>query len=416
MWSPYWKSTSTRAARRRAQARVLTAAILVVLAGIGGFLYGREQSPATLADEDQETLTLFAEALDRVREDYVAQDAVDPEKQTYAAIEGMLDSLGDEGHTRFLTPEEVEKSDRSYSGTYTGVGITLDRGEALKVASVAEDSPAREAGVRSGDVLVAVDGENVEERDSSEVAKMVRGPEGSTVKITVRRDGDERTFSMKRTELEDPSVSWRLIPGTRTAHVRLELFSERSAEEVSDALNAARERGAERYILDLRGNPGGQVDQAIQIAGEFLKPESVVYIRKDASGEREEVKVDGGAEPTQAPLVVLVDGGSASSSEILAGALRDNDRATVVGTTTYGTGTVLKQYSLSDGSAVLLGVAEWLTPDGDFIRDSGIEPDVKVELGEEGEVVIPEDEDFTREEALQRDPQLAKAFEIVGEE
>lgn len=417
MWNPYWKSTSTRAARRRAQARFLTAAILIVLAAIGGFLYGREQSPADLAGEDRETLALFAEALDRVREDYVAQEDVDPEKQTYAAIEGMLDSLGDEGHTRFLTPEEVEESDRSYSGTYTGVGIDLERGnEELTVDSVTRESPAQEAGIRSGDVLVAVDGESVEGADASEVVRMVRGPEGTTVKLTVRRDGTERDFTMKRAELENPSVSWRLLPGTKVAHMRLDLFSSRSAEEVSTAIDAALEAGAERIILDLRGNPGGQVDQAVRIAGEFLDPETVVYLREDGSGERDEVRVDGGAEPTQVPLVVLVDGGSASSSEIVAGALRDNDRATVVGTTTYGTGTVLKQYSLRDGSAILLGVAEWLTPNGDFIRESGIEPDVEVKLGEDDELVLPDDGDLSKEEALDRDPQLRRAFEIVNEE
>lgn len=417
MWNPYWKSTSTRASRRRAQARFLTAAILIVLAAIGGFLYGREQSPADLAGEDRETLALFAEALDRVREDYVAQEDVDPEKQTYAAIEGMLDSLGDEGHTRFLTPEEVEESDRSYSGTYTGVGIDLERGnEELTVDSVTRESPAQEAGIRSGDVLVAVDGESVEGADASEVVRMVRGPEGTTVKLTVRRDGTERDFTMKRAELENPSVSWRLLPGTKVAHMRLDLFSSRSAEEVSTAIDAALEAGAERIILDLRGNPGGQVDQAVRIAGEFLDPETVVYLREDGSGERDEVRVDGGAEPTQVPLVVLVDGGSASSSEIVAGALRDNDRATVVGTTTYGTGTVLKQYSLRDGSAILLGVAEWLTPNGDFIRESGIEPDVEVKLGEDDELVLPDDGDLSKEEALDRDPQLRRAFEIVNEE
>ena len=126
--------------------------------------------------------------------------------------------------------------------------------------------------------------------------------------------------------------------------------------------------------------------------------------------------MDGGAEPTQAPLVVLVDGSSASSSEILAGALRDNERAMVIGTTTYGTGTVLKQYLLEDGSAVLLGVAEWLTPDGDFIRESGIEPDVEAKLGEDGAVVVPDDRDLSKEEALERDPQLRQAFEIVSKE
>ena len=150
------------------------------------------------------------------------------------------------------------------------------------------------------------------------------------------------------------------------------------------------------------------------MSGNFLEPGSVVYVREDASGEREEIEVDGGSEPIDAPMAVLVDEGTASSSEILAGALRDNDRATVIGETTFGTGTVLSEFVLGDGSAILLGVAEWLTPDGDFIRETGIEPDVEVALGEDAEPLIPsEARDLSREEILERDAQLARAFETL---
>jgi carboxyl-terminal processing protease len=148
------------------------------------------------------------------------------------------------------------------------------------------------------------------------------------------------------------------------------------------------------------------------MAGYFLEPESVVYIRKDASGEREEITVEGDPESTDAPLAVLVDGGSASSAEILAGALRDNDRAPVVGETTFGTGTVLSEFVLRDGSSILLGVAEWLTPDGDFIRNSGITPDVKVSLSEGTEPLTPDDaRDLSRQDILEKDAQLRTAYE-----
>jgi carboxyl-terminal processing protease len=203
-----------------------------------------------------------------------------------------------------------------------------------------------------------------------------------------------------------------LIPGTDVALVLLSSFSDDSARELQNAFEEARAAGARRFILDLRNNPGGRLDQAVEMAGYFLEPKSVVYIRKEASGKREEVAVEGDPESTAAPLAVLVDGGSASSAEILAGALRDNDRAPVLGETTFGTGTVLSEFVLRDGSSILLGVAEWLTPNGDFIRNTGIAPDIKVPLPEGTEPLTPDDaRDLSRDEILEKDAQLRKAYE-----
>ena len=185
-----------------------------------------------------------------------------------------------------------------------------------------------------------------------------------------------------------------------------------SAEKLHEAFEEARAAGARRFILDLRDNPGGRLDQAVEMAGDFLEPGSVVYVREDASGGREQIEVDRGTDPTGVSMAVLVNGGTASSAEILAGALRDNDRATVIGETTFGTGTVLSEFVLRDGSAILLGVAEWLTPDGDFIRETGIEPDVKVPLASGAQPLTPsEARDLSKEEILKRDAQLARAFE-----
>ena len=387
-------------------------AILVATAA-GAFYVGRSQSPATLGERDRESLDLYAEALDVVRDDYVDQGAIDPEKLTYGAIEGMLDTLGDEGHTRFLTPEEREQNQAGLSGTYVGIGIQLEAKEDdVVVAAPIEGSPAEKAGVESGDVVVGVDGESVHDEDISGIVSKVKGPEGTTVQLTVSRDGDERVFELRREEIDSPVVAWARVSGTDVAHVRLSSFSEDAAEELRTAFEEAREAGAERFILDLRDNPGGRLDQAVEVADFFLEPGSVAYVRKDASGDREEVEVEGEPGLTDAPLVVLVNGGSASSAEIVAGALRDNDRATVVGRTTFGTGTVLSEFELDDGSAILLGVAEWLTPDGDFIRETGIEPDVKVRQDEGDELVSPTDlREISREEAFERDAQLREAFE-----
>jgi carboxyl-terminal processing protease len=412
-----WKSTAKGHGRRRTVVWALALAVLLAATALASYFYGRSQSPATLGEEDRESLDLFAQALDIVRDDYVDQGAVDPEKQTYAAIEGMLDSLGDEGHTRFLTPEEREQNHEGLSGTYVGIGVQLeDKEDEVLVAAPIEGSPAEEVGIESGDVVVAVDGESVRGADISEVVQKVKGPEGSQVRLTVLRDGEERVFYLERAEIEVPVTSWARIPDTDVALVRLASFTNDSAREVRDAFEEAQAAGARRFILDLRDNPGGRLDQAVEIAGDFLKAGSVVYIRQEASGEREKIEVEDGGERIEAPLVVLVNEGSASSSEILAGALRDNERAKVIGETTFGTGTVLSEFTLKDGSAILLGVAEWLTPDGDFIRETGIVPDVKVTLDEDAEPLAPSEvRDLSREEVLKRDAQLGRALDEIKE-
>jgi len=412
-----WKSTATKSDWRLSLTRVLAMVLVLLATALGAFLFGRSQSPADIGGEDRESLQLYAEALDVVREEYVDKEAVDPDKQTNAAIEGMLDSLGDDGHTRFLTPEEVKSNREGLSGTYIGVGIRLeDKASDVVVASPIEGSPAAEAGVRSGDVVIAVNGKSVREEDTSEVVERIKGEAGTEVELTVRRGDEDRDFTLERTQIDSPVASWARIAGSDVALVQLTSFTDDSAEELDKAFEEARDAGARRFVLDLRDNPGGRLDQAVEISGAFLKPGSVVYIREEAGGKREKVEVEDGAEPTNAPVAVLVNGETASSAEILAGALRDNGRAAVVGTTTYGTGTVLSEFTLSDGSALLLGVAEWLTPNGDFIRETGIDPDVRVELEEDEEPLTPSEvREMSREKALERDAQLARALRELRE-
>ncbi|MGB3635520.1 MAG: S41 family peptidase [Rubrobacteraceae bacterium] len=412
-----FKNTSSKFGRA-AVVRLMALALLILAVAVGAYLFGRSQSPAGLGEADQESLRLYSEALDVVQDDYVDQGSIKPRQQTYAAIEGMLGSLGDEGHTRFLTPEERQQNRQGLSGTYVGVGIQLeDKNENVVVAAPIEGSPAEQEGVRTGDVIVAVNGEGVREQEISKIAERVRGPEGTEVEITILRNEEEKDFTLERAEIQSPVASWTMIPGTDVAQVRLASFTNDSAEKLEEAFAEARDAGAERFILDLRNNPGGRLDQATKIAGQFLETDSVVYLRKDASGDREKVRVSGGAEPIDDPLAVIVNNGSASSSEILAGALRDNERAPVIGTTTFGTGTVLKEFTLEDGSSILLGIAEWLTPDGDFIRESGIDPGIKVELGKDVDPLSPnETEDLSREEIMDRDAQLRRAFEEVRDQ
>ncbi len=417
-----WEDTATKVGRRRALVRRIALLLVVLMLVLAAYLYGRSQSLAGISAEDEESVALYVKALDIIKEDYVGQEDVDPKKQTYDAIKGMLGSLDDGGHTRFLTPEEMEKNREVLSNKYVGIGVRLeDKDDEVVVLSTLDGSPAEEAGIESGDVLVAVDGESVWGEDVKEIAEKVRGPEGSRVELTVLRDGEEEEeeheFSIERAELETPAASWNLFPATDVAHLRLASFSEDSATKLNRAISEAREAGAKRFVLDLRDNSGGLIEEAGKVAAQFLPAGSTAYIRKDADGKEEKTIVPKDNEPLDAPLVVLVNEGSASSAEIVAGALKDNGRARVVGEKTFGTGTVLKEYSLEDDSAILLAIAEWLTPNGDSIRGSGIAPDVEAELEEGQEPRIPDEvRGPSKEEIFAEDAQLKRAFEILQEE
>ena len=414
-----WKETTGKLNRRREILRGLFLVVVVASLMIVSFVYGRSQGPAGISGEDSESLRLYAEALDAVNDDYVDQRAVDPQKQTEAAIEGMLGSLGDEGHTRYLTPEEVAENEKGLSGTYVGVGVQLkDEDRRIVVTAPIDGSPAEEAGIRTGDVIIAVNGESVEGQDVAQIADKVRGPEGTQVGLTVRRGtgagAEERKYDLRREELEVQAASWAMIPGTNVAHLQLSSFSAGAAEQLKAAVAEALEAGATGFVLDLRGNPGGRVEEAMGVAEIFLKPNDVIYIRKDASGREEKIRASDDADGVGLPVTVLVNGGTASSAEIVAGALRDDEGAKVVGETTYGTGTVLAERRLSDGSSILLGIAEWLTPKGDFIRESGIEPDIRSLLEGGQEPLDPEQtRTLSRGEVFDRDAQLRRATEVL---
>lgn len=403
----------------------LLAALVLVLAA---YLYGRSQSSTSLSEEDSENValtglseedkqnvTLYAEALKAVREDYIDRKALTPREQAYNAIRGMLDSVGDKGHTRFLTPEEVEHDHESYSNKGVGIGVKLkNRGDEILISSLIDDSPAEKAGLESGDLLIAVDGESVKGKDATEIAEKVEGPEGSRVKLSVYRNGEEREFSLESAQLDLQPASWSLLPGTDMAHLRLTSFSENSAEELDRVVAEARQAGAGRFVLDLRDNEGGYVEQAEEVAALFLPAKSIVYIQRDADDEEMKASIPDDNVSSDAPLVVLVDEGSASASEILAGALKDNDRAKVIGETTFGAGTVIHEYSLSDGSAIKLATDEWLTPNGNVIRGSGIEPDVEAGLKEgQGASTPAEGRGLSKEEISAKDAQLQRAYEVL---
>ena len=332
------------------------------------------------------------EAYNILVQHYVDQSALDPTKLAYGATQGLVDAVGDTGHTRFLTPADVAASHQSLSGSVTGIGARMSQVDTnFVVQSVVPDSPAQKAGVRAGDIVVSVDGAAVAGKTLDQVVSSIRGDAGTTVRLEIQRQGEApKTLSIVRAQISVPAVSWAMVPGTKTADIRIEEFSKGVTDDLKGALLAAKEAGATAVVLDLRDNPGGYVDEAIGVASVFIAS-GTVYEERDASGTVKAVPVKAGERATDIPLVVLVNVGSASASEIVSGALQDAGRAKIYGQTTFGTGTVLNEFGLSDGSALLVGTVEWLTPKGRQIWHHGITPDVDVALPENGHILTPDD-------------------------
>jgi carboxyl-terminal processing protease len=349
----------------------------------------------------------------------VEPDDAQPDEMIAGAVNGMLDTLGDEGHTRFLSAEEATSWDESLRGSFEGIGAYIDvrDGQTVIVAPI-EGSPAERAGLRAGDVIVAVNGESTNGWTVDDLRTAVRGPKGTDVTLRVLHpDASEPVeIVVTRDEVVVPSVSWRMLPDD-VALVRLASFDSDAGGELKAALQAAQDEGARAVILDLRNNPGGLLDQAIEVASQFLPEGTPVLLEENRAGEREATATRGGGAALELPLVVLINENSASSAEIVSGALQDAGRATLIGETTFGTGTVLTPFRLSDGSRLLLGTQQWLTPEGRLIRGQGIEPDELVALPEEVAPLSPAEaaELSTADLRDGEDLQLGRAVELAAE-
>ncbi len=374
-----------RPARTKFARRVALSAVifwLMALAFVGGNISGFSIRSAMAAEERPSQFIIFWEAWDYVVAHFVDRERVDFAAMTYGAIEGMLASLGDEGHTTFLSPDAVRLHQTSLEGSFEGIGayVSMEEGEVLIVAPI-DGSPAEQAGILAGDVILEVDGNPVEGKSLDQVIFLVRGPANSEVVLTVRRPEVREPLQVliTRARIEVPSVSWSPIPNTDISYIKISQFTASVDRELEVALREISEAQTNQgIILDLRNNPGGFLQQAIQANSQFLPKGDLILIETDANQNQTVHRSRGLGYAREMPLVVLINEGTASAGEITAGALKENERALLIGETTFGTGTVLNQFGLSDGSAILLGVTNWLTPDGNLIKGQGVTPDLEV--------------------------------------
>jgi len=338
--------------------------------------------------------SLMAEAWNTIQNYYVDRSALDHNRLRYGAISGMTNSLGDTGHTVFLTPDMNREQQKLTKGNYKGVGIeiTLKEGQVVIVAAL-DGSPAQKAGLHSGEIIKMVDDRQVSAFTLAQVGMLVSGPLGTHVKLTILDPATNTTsvVTLTRASIKVKNVRWALLPSTGAAHLRIAVFSKRVTDDLNRALEDIRRKGIKSIILDLRDDPGGVLEEAVGCTSQFLKRGNVL-LEKDAAGIIRPVPVKPGGIATDIPLIVIVNGGSASAAEIMAGALKDAGRAELVGVKTFGTGTVLQQFTLSDGSALMLAVEEWLTPDGHTIWHKGIAPNYVVGLRPNVLPLFPGDE------------------------
>lgn len=349
-----------------------------------------------------------------VRTEYLNRNYTSDE-QAYEAIREMLEKL-DDPYTRFMDPEEFKNMQIDTSGELTGVGIQLTQDEESKkliVISPIEDSPAFEAGVQAQDIILKIDRQSTKDMDINEAVKLIRGPVGTEVTLTLLRGNQEIVVPINRAKIEIHPVrhsTQNSSMGT-VGYIRLNTFSANAAEEMREAIADLEKQNVTGYILDLRSNPGGLLYASIEIARMWMDKGDIVST-VDRRGELDRQRANNRA-LTDKPLVVLIDGGSASASEILSGALQDNERALLVGTKSFGKGLVQSVRGVGNGSGLAVTIAKYFTPDGRDINHEGIKPDVEVELSEEQREELRKER--TKIGTLD-DPQYAKALEVLNQE
>lgn len=360
--------------------------VLIIFAFNAGYLLG--QSPwapvqvfarGAMPSEAEETFTPFWEVWGLVQTHYFEQP-LDDKQLMEGALEGMLSALGDP-NTRYLSPEAEARAREGMAGEFEGIGaeITIENGN-LTIVSPIEGSPAEAAGLLPGDILRAADGVDLTGLDIMEAARLVRGPAGTSVTLTVERRGETFLIEVVRDVIRVPSVRGELLE-ENIAYVRLTQFGNETAADLQTLLETLMPQNPRGLILDLRRNPGGGLDTAVGVADQFLD-EGVVLVERFGDGRERVFNATDKGLAQEIPLVVLIDAGSASASEVLAGAVRDRGRGILIGQTTFGKGTIQTWRPLSNGGGVRITIARWLTPNEIWVNEGGLAPDYFIPLPE----------------------------------
>lgn len=349
---------------------------------------------------------LFWESWDLVKEKYVDHDELKAEDMIHGAIKGMFAATGDP-YTTFLDPEQFEELNEELSGSFEGIGAEVGIKDGIvTIITPLEDSPAQKAGLRAGDKVVEIEGETTADMTIDEAVKKMRGPKGTELHLTIFRISDETTDTQDITVIRDTihikSVRVEFLEND-IAHVKLAQFGEDTIREFNSVIAEIKRQRSKGVIIDMRNNPGGILHTAVVLASKFLPNNAVVVIEEDAQDKQSRLYTTGAHPFVDIPVVVMINEGSASASEILAGALKDNrEDVVIVGAQSFGKGSVQELIPTSAATAAKITVAKWLTPNGEQINDKGITPDHEVEYT---------NEDYEND----RDPQLDKAVEIMKE-
>lgn len=346
---------------------------------------------------------LFWEAWNLLNEKYVDTSKLDQEKMIYGAISGMVKAVGDP-FSSFMDPEESRQFSQDLEGTFDGIGVEIGmKNEILTVISPIDGSPAAKAGLRAGDKILKIGDALTTDMSIDEAVSKIRGPRGTEISLTVLRNGDDDPKELKitRETINVKSVTLELKDGD-IALIKITKFGDDTTTEMNRAANLAVSQKARGVLLDLRNNPGGYLESAIDVSSKFVPRGKIVVSEEQRNGQKKDYAARGGDILGNLPVVVLVNAGSASASEITAGALRDNLKTALVGKKTFGKGSVQELEKLSGGSSLRITIARWLTPNGEYIMEKGIDPTVDINLT---------DDDYNND----RDPQMDKALEIMRE-
>lgn len=376
--------------------------VFILISFVSGFYYHeylfQERYKRAYSDENID-LSILKKTLDQIYLNYIDPSQIDLEKMTYGATAGMVNALGDP-YTEFFDPEGATSIQESISGKFEGIGLQIGiRDEQLTAIAPIKGTPADRSGIRPGDKIIFVDGKPTSNLSVNEAVDIIRGPKGTKVVLTILRDGKNFDVEIIRDVINVPTVELEMLEND-IALLGLYHFSNSTNQEFRKAVFEIINSNAKGIILDLRSNPGGLVNQAIDVSGWLLNRNDLVMIEKGKDGIEKEFRANGSGDLTSYPTIILINEGTASASEILAGALKDNRDMVIIGEKSFGKGTVQKLINIYNNSMLKVTIAEWLTPNRNIINNNGITPDIEVELTLE---------DYEQ----QKDPQLEKAIEEI---